>query len=141
MNPSNYDITENIGTLSILPRTLTVTSGSKSKIYDGGPLFCHEYEAKGLAEGESIRVNFTGSRTEPGSSENEFSVVWDTAKQGNYTLVCQYGTLTVQEGAAIITGMRMSKAPEKSGNTGDSDQGPGEDQPAEKRDARETGCV
>ena len=84
-------------TVTVTPSQLTVASLSAEKDYDGEPLVMHESYIDGLAYGESITVNYTGSQTEPGSSENTFTVSWGTARETNYVLNPIYGTLTVSD--------------------------------------------
>ncbi len=98
-NPDNYSVSVEQGSLTVTKRNLIVRSSDAQKPYDGEPLTMHEYsiEGDGLAPDETITVDFTGSQTEPDSSPNTFTVIWDTAKEGNYDLVPVYGTLTVTE--------------------------------------------
>ena len=84
-------------TVTVTPSQLTVASLSAEKDYDGEPLIMHESYIDGLAYGETITVNYTGSQTEPGSSENTFTVSWGTARETNYVLNPIYGTLTVSD--------------------------------------------
>ena len=87
----------------IKPRPVYITTGSAEKEYDGTELNCHSWELHptmndgenvGLIEGyskESIKVNFTGSQTDAGSSENTAIAYID----GNFTVEVVPGTLTV----------------------------------------------
>ena len=87
----------------IKPRPVYITTGSAEKEYDGTELNCHSWELHptmndgeivGLIEGyskESIKVNFTGSQTDAGSSENTAIAHID----GNFTVEVVPGTLTV----------------------------------------------
>ena len=75
-------------------RSLKVTSKSANKTWDGDPLTCEEYTAEGLVDGESIKVTFTGSRTDVGESDNSFDVEFNS---GNYDLTKEYGKLKVNE--------------------------------------------
>ena len=70
-----------------------------------------ECDKEGLAYGEDVTINYTGSRTEPGSSPNTFTVTWDNANEGNYDLTTVFGTLTVTE-AAITPGGAEADPPE-----------------------------
>ena len=94
-NPSNYSIKEDLGTLTVLKRQMSVISDSSSKDYDGQPLTCDTYGVYRLVEGETIAVNFTGQQTDIGSSENTFTIDWLTANPNNYSVRLEYGTLTV----------------------------------------------
>ena len=111
-------------TVTVTPSQLTVASLSAEKDYDGEPLIKHECEIVGLAYGESITVNYTGSQTEVGDSKNTFTVTWDMAKESNYELIPVYGTLTVH-GAA--SGGSPKSAPEESDPPADDPPGNGDE--------------
>ena len=97
---AEYKVVDYINdTVTVTPSQLTVASLSAEKDYDGEPLVMHESYIDGLAYGETITVNYTGSQTEPGSSENTFTVSWGTARETNYVLNPIYGTLTVSDPA------------------------------------------
>ena len=75
---------------------LTVNAGSASKVYDGEALTAGA-TIEGLVGEETATAQTQGSQTEVGSSANTVSgITWDTAKEGNYSIVAQNnGTLTV----------------------------------------------
>lgn len=86
------------GTLVISPRTLTITSGSDSKEYDGTPLTSSEIKVTGdgFVDGEGASYTFTGSQTNNGSSKNIFDYeLNDNTKAKNYEITKEYGDLTV----------------------------------------------
>ena len=86
------------GTLVISPRTLTITSGSDSKEYDGTPLTSSEIKVTGdgFVDGEGASYTFTGSQTNNGSSKNTFDYrLNDNTKAKNYEITKEYGDLTV----------------------------------------------
>ena len=83
------------GFLTVYPATLTIKTGSATKITDGEELTCSEVSYTGLKNGETITVTATGSQTEIGSSDNTYTIEWGTAKEGNYTVMEELGTLTV----------------------------------------------
>ena len=87
----------------IAPATLTITTGSATKEYDGTPLTSADEEDSGLVEGETITISTTGSQTDVGSSSNTYNLVWGTAKESNYTVVENLGTLTVTPNTQPIT--------------------------------------
>ena len=99
------------GTLTVNPKDLTITSGSASKTYDGTPLTNPDYTVSGLVGDETVTVTVTGSRTVVGSGENSFEVTWDNAKESNYTLTKNPGTLTVTpyERAVVLTAPSAEK--------------------------------
>lgn len=86
------------GTLVISPRTLTITSGSDSKEYDGTPLTSSKIKVTGdgFVDGEGASYTFTGSQTNNGSSKNTFDYrLNDNTKAKNYEITKEYGDLTV----------------------------------------------
>lgn len=88
----------NDGTLVISPRTLTITSGSDSKEYDGTPLTSSEIKVSGdgFVDGEGASYTFTGSQTNNGSSKNIFDYELNAnTKAKNYEITKEYGDLTV----------------------------------------------
>lgn len=84
------------GTLTVTPASLTVTTDSASKTYDGQPLTAGG-KLEGLVGDETATLRLTGSQTEPGTSDNTYQIVWDgTALEGNYKVTSEkIGTLKV----------------------------------------------
>lgn len=86
------------GKLTITPRSLTITSGSDSKYYDGTPLTNDKITVTGdgFVNGEGATYKVTGSQTEVGSSKNTFDVIFkDNTKAANYAVEKKLGDLTV----------------------------------------------
>ena len=97
-NFKNVRFVINDGTLVISPRTLTITSGSDSKEYDGTPLTSSEIKVSGdgFVDGEGASYTFTGSQTNNGSSKNTFDYELNAnTKAKNYEITKEYGDLTV----------------------------------------------
>ena len=92
--------------LKVNPATLTVTTNSASKTYDGNALTAGG-SISGFVNDELAALIVTGSQTAVGSSTNGYSIDWensDTAKESNYTIVENLGTLTVnQQGGGSST--------------------------------------
>lgn len=85
-------------TYIITPRNVTLTSGSATKEYDGEPLTNDTVTAEGFVNDEGVTCTVTGTQTEVGSSENEFTYApKDNTNLSNYKITTQYGTLTVTE--------------------------------------------
>ncbi len=81
----------------ILPATLTVTTNSAEKTHDGNRLTA-DGTITGFVNGETATFMITGSQTDVGSSTNTYKIEWNgTAKQSNYTVVENLGTLKVNE--------------------------------------------
>ena len=96
----NYDGTARV-TYQITPATLTVSTPSASKVYDGEALAA-EGSVSGFVTGESAPFATTGSQTLVGSSTNTYAIDWAaegaTAKQSNYVVSEELGVLTVTDG-------------------------------------------
>ena len=94
---NNLKITKVPGSITITPATLTVTTPSANKVYDGTPLTA-EGTISGFVNKETATFTTTGSQTEVGSSSNTYSIEWDgTAKSSNYKISEAVGTLTVTQ--------------------------------------------
>lgn len=92
-------------TYQITPAKLTVTTPSKSKVYNGKALTA-EGTVSGFVNGEAAAFATTGSQTKVGSSTNTYAIDWgakeSTAKKSNYTVAENLGTLTVTEFAGEV---------------------------------------
>ena len=92
-------------TYQITPATLTVTTPSTSKVYNGKALTA-EGTVSGFVNGETAAFATTGSQTEVGSSTNTYAIDWgakeSTAKKSNYSVKENLGTLTVTEFAGEV---------------------------------------
>ena len=95
-DPDNYEITSILGTMTICPKELTVTTGSATRSYTGMPLTNSEADLSGLVDGETAAIKTTGSQKKAGSSENTYEITWDNAKESNYTITEKLGTLVVE---------------------------------------------
>ena len=91
----------------ITPRTVKLTSGSDSKTYDGTPLTNSNITigGDGFAKLEGASYNVTGSQTNVGDSDNEFTYkLNDDTKASNYNIEVKFGKLyiTTQDGQVIV---------------------------------------
>ena len=102
---SEFDVTTVNGRLLIKPRTVTLTSATDSKTYDGTPLTnanvtATAYSAEngtGFAGDEGFTANVTGSQLTPGTSDNTFTYTLNQGtKAKNYTIITKTGKLTVK---------------------------------------------
>lgn len=74
-------------TYTINPRPVTLTSASAEKEYDGTPLTNNTVTAEGFVNGEGATYTVTGTQTEVGSSENNFTYTLNSnTKAGNYRI-------------------------------------------------------
>lgn len=99
---NEYRITNEFGTLKILPRELCIQSMSAEKTFDGTPLTNHEYVIVSgqIVEGDDLRIDFKGTQTSIGYCDNYFRVdIVDRASKitvkNNYKITYIYGKLTV----------------------------------------------
>ncbi len=103
----NYSISKTDGSLKINPRTVTVSSDSANKTYDGTPLVASgvHYANDAFASGEGFAsCTATGSQTLVGYSDNTISYTLSAStKASNYTITTKPGTLTVTQAAMPLT--------------------------------------
>ena len=79
----------------ITRKPITVTTDSAIKVYDGSALTA-DGRVEGIVDGETYGFVITGAQTEVGSSENTYKIEWTgSAKEGNYKITENLGTLTV----------------------------------------------
>ena len=96
-NPNYKDVTAT-GTLQVNPRSVTLTSASASKVYDGTPLTDSTVTVSGdgFIAGQGATYTVTGSQTDVGSSSNVFTYALnDGTAAGNYAITVVEGTLAV----------------------------------------------
>ena len=86
------------GSLTITKREVTLTSASDSKPYDGTALTSKNVTVggNGFADGEGATYNVTGSQTEVGKSDNEFTYELNAnTKANNYNITMYKGELVI----------------------------------------------
>ena len=83
------------GQLVIDPIEVVISTGSATMQYNGTALTNDEADITGLVAGESVTLTATGSQTEIGKSKNTYDIVWDNAKESNYTVKDLLGDLEV----------------------------------------------
>ena len=81
----------------ITPAPRTVSTPSDSKTYDGTALTAGPVTLTGLkgTDADTVTATATGSQTEVGQSVNGYTIDWNGALSGNYTITENLGTLTV----------------------------------------------
>ena len=104
---NNYTGRFNV-TYQITQRSVTLTSGSASKVYDKLPLTKNEVTVSGdgFAKDEGATYNVTGSQTVVGSSDNEFTyTLKSNTKASNYSIEVKFGELkvTAEDGEVVVT--------------------------------------
>jgi uncharacterized repeat protein (TIGR02543 family) len=102
----NYTFDEpRIGLLSILRRSVTLTSATDTKVYDRTPLTNNMVTigGNGFAEGEGATFNVSGTITNFGSVANEFTYeLNENTKAINYVIETTYGTLSITKRPTAI---------------------------------------
>lgn len=104
-----YSVTIQVtdGWLTIQPRTVTLTSASATKAYDGTTLTAPEVTigSLGFVKGEVTSVAAKGTQTAVGTSDNSpiEIVSGDNYKDSNYDIKYEYGTLKVTKSSAAFT--------------------------------------
>jgi len=99
------NVTKTNGTLTVIPRKVTLTSGSASKAYDGTALTKPEVEVSGdgFVAGEVSDIKATGSITKTGIVTNTITYSKNKGfKTGNYKITETEGTLTITANTAAI---------------------------------------
>ncbi|MDO4492851.1 MAG: MBG domain-containing protein [Clostridia bacterium] len=98
---TNYEFVKQNGTLTVTQREVTITSADAEKPFDGKELTKHEYTVSGdgfVGSDESgMSLSWTGTQTQPGSSENSFTVRQSELNAKDYKITTAFGTLTVTE--------------------------------------------
>ena len=101
-----FDVETKAGKLVINKRTVTLTSATDQKEYDGDPLTNDTVTVggDGFAAGEGATYDVTGTQTEVGSSKNTFSYILNAnTKANNYTITQTDGDLTVTPYTGLVT--------------------------------------
>lgn len=103
-----YDVQYRFGTLRIDPLPLYITTQSAQKIYDGTPLVCEDWTliSGDLEPGAVLTPVEFASNSSAGTVDNAIRFhVTDAAGRDithRYSIVCDYGTLSVQPRAITI---------------------------------------
>lgn len=95
-----FSVSTKNGTLTITKRSVTLTSATAQKTYDGKVLTNDTVTVSGdgFVEGEGASYNVTGSQLLVGSSDNYFTyTLSENTKDGNYEIKTVNGTLTVAD--------------------------------------------
>ena len=99
---SKFNIKVEKGSLEVTKRPLTITTGDKTKVYDGKALTDRDVPTReGQLKAHNIKLEFTGSQTKVGSSDNSVKVlsIYDKETNAdvtkNYEITYKFGKLTV----------------------------------------------
>lgn len=111
----NYEITLESGTVTVIPRKITIASKSATKEYDGTPLTNNNWgiTTGSIVEGYEIdiTINCTGTITEVGTTMNTFDYHIKNLEKVNkyYDIEFAEGTLSVSKKTITITTGSSSK--------------------------------
>jgi len=109
---SNYnDVAETYKEVTILKRSVTLTSASASKTYDATPITDDTVTVTGdgFITGEGATYSVTGSQTTAGTSDNTFTYTLDAGTtESNYSITKVEGELTVNKKQLTISGTTVS---------------------------------
>ena len=98
---ANYTFGESVdGELEITKRSVTLTSATDSKTYDGTPLTNDTVTVSGdgFVTGEGATYDVTGTITDPGTADNTFTYTLNEGTNANnYTITKVEGTLTINK--------------------------------------------
>ena len=90
--------------IAINKRPVTLTSASANKVYDGKPLTNDTVTSTplgvgvGFLDGEGVTCNVTGSQTNVGESDNEFTYTFDEGtSKSDYLVTYEFGKLIVTQ--------------------------------------------
>ena len=121
---SNYTIIKQTNTLTITARPITITGGSKSKVYDGTALtYSNASLTSGsLASGQTATYSASGSITNVGTANNVPSVIIKnnsgTDVTSNYNITKVNGTLTVTNATMAVSKSNYSGTYDGTAHTG-----------------------
>ncbi len=100
---TNYKDLEASADVIIAKKTLTITTGSDEKVYDGKALTSQQISVDGIVKDEITAYKTVGSQTEVGESDNSYELTWkDGVNKENYTVVENIGTLAVTAAEIVI---------------------------------------
>ena len=111
---ANYKVTIVSGTLDVTKRPITITADGAEKVYDGTPLTEDGYDITegSIAEGQELTVQFTGTQTNAGTSDNSATAtVYDAEDNNvtaNYNITVVNGTLEVTKRQVVFTSSSSS---------------------------------
>ena len=112
VNPNNYNITDELGTLTVTENNdeVKLIAASDEKTYDGTPLTNSTVTADGLPDGFTVVATASGSQTDAGESANVVNdgyVIKDSKgvdKTANFTKITKVdGTLKVNKAPVTVT--------------------------------------
>ena len=109
---SNYTVTLNTGTLTVIQRALTVTPADKTKIY-GDVFSAFTGTITGIQNGDNITATYASTGAPAPATVGTYPITVTLNDPGNvlsnYTVILNTGTLTVTQRALVVTPDNQSK--------------------------------
>ncbi|WP_440409078.1 MBG domain-containing protein [Neorhizobium petrolearium] len=107
---SNYDVTYQGGTLTIIPRAITVIAGNMSRTYgDNNPVLDYTVSGEGLVNGDMLSGALSTAATATSGVGSYAIGQGSLAASSNYNVTYQGGTLTVTPRAITVTASGASR--------------------------------
>ena len=121
---SKFNVKVEKGTLEVTARPLTITTGDKTKVYDGTALTDKTVPTiEGQLKAHNMKLEFTGSQTKVGSSDNSVKVlsIYDKETNAdvtkNYKITYKFGKLTVTSGTGTTNSGTTNNRNPQTGDT------------------------
>lgn len=121
---SKFNVKVEKGTLEVTARPLTITTGDKTKVYDGTALTDKTVPTiEGQLKAHNMKLEFTGSQTKVGSSDNSVKVlsIYDKETNAdvtkNYKITYKFGKLTVTSGTGTTNSGTTNNRTPQTGDT------------------------
>lgn len=121
---SKFNVKVEKGTLEVTTRPLTITTGDKTKVYDGTALTDKTVPTiEGQLKAHNMKLEFTGSQTKVGSSDNSVKVlsIYDKETNAdvtkNYKITYKFGKLTVTSGTGTTNSGTTNNRNPQTGDT------------------------
>jgi hypothetical protein len=110
----NYQISYQLGSLTVNAKALTITANNQSKTYgDGLTLGTTSFTKSGLVNADTVSgVTLTSAGAAATAGAGPYSIVPSAATGtglGNYTIAYNNGTLTVNKATLVVTAENKSK--------------------------------
>ena len=110
-NENNYILKEDLGTLTVLPKSenITITAPVAKKVYDGTPLeaSAEDVEVTGLPKGYKYKVAVAGTQTQAGESESRITS-YKILDKNNVDVTDQFENIKVKKGTLTVDPLSVS---------------------------------
>ena len=106
----NYTVTEQLGTLTVLPNSaeVTLTAAGGEKVYDGTALSDPTVTAAGLPEGFTAEATASGSQLNAGESANTVDAGWIIRNADGEDRTDSFTNVTTVDGTLTVTARSLT---------------------------------